>query len=400
MSIRELPEIRCVWARLASVRSRLTVTRLEELSFLEFFAGGGMARLGLGPGWRCAFANDFDPAKGAAYAENFGNEDFRLGDIHKLRIDDLPESVADLAWASFPCQDLSLAGARGGLSAPRSGAFFGFWSIIRKLSKDSRRPRSIVIENVAGLLTSNSGRDLAQLVEAIARAGYFVSAIVLNARDFVPQSRPRLFIIGLEDDSALSLAPPPIDVATPSTLHELASNLPPAARRRWRWISARPETRRNLDLIDILEKDAPFDPKNVTRERIKAMAPRQRAAFDALVKDGGRHVGAAFRRVRIEDGRKVSRIEARFDGVAGCLRTPAGGSSRQIIFDIDKGRAQSRLMTPREAARAMGLSDDYRLPESATAALKLIGDGVCPPVVAWLAENTLEPALSRAQKAA
>lgn len=376
------------------------MARAREHTFLEFFAGGGMARLGLGPQWRCVFANDFDPAKGDAYAENFGDDHFRAGDIHDLCASDLPPGVADLAWASFPCQDLSLAGARGGLAAPRSGAFFGFWSLIEQLAREKRRPRSIVIENVVGLLTSNEGRDLARLVALIARAGYFVTALVINARDFVPQSRPRLFVIALDSDARLTPAAPGIDSAAPQALHEMAARLPAAARRRWRWIDARPAALRNFDLIDILDDDAPFDSKAATRARIAAMAPHQRAALDALIAGRGRHVGAAFRRIRVEKGRKRARIEARFDGLAGCLRTPAGGSSRQIILDVNEGKVRSRLMTPREAARAMGLPDDYRLPQSATAALKLIGDGVSPPVVAWLAEYVLEPSLVQAQKAA
>ncbi len=81
-------------------------------TFLEFFAGGGMARLGLGRGWRCLFANDLDPAKCAAYRANFGGEELVEADIAGLSARDLPAARADLAWASFPCQDLSLAGAR------------------------------------------------------------------------------------------------------------------------------------------------------------------------------------------------------------------------------------------------------------------------------------------------
>ena len=78
-------------------------------SFYEFFAGGGMARAGLGPDWTCLFANDIDPKKGAAYIANWGAEDFKLGDIYDLTTKEL-SGHADMAWASFPCQDLSLAG--------------------------------------------------------------------------------------------------------------------------------------------------------------------------------------------------------------------------------------------------------------------------------------------------
>jgi DNA (cytosine-5)-methyltransferase 1 len=358
-----------------------------------------MAGLGLGRHWRCAFANDFDPMKRAAYGANFGLAHHSPADIHGLDLKDLPQGDIDLAWASSPCQDLSLAGARGGLAARRSGAFFGFWRLVEALAAAGRAPRAIVVENVVGLLTSNDGRDFATVATMMAARGYGVSALILNASDFVPQSRPRLFLIGLDRMEApvfVKTAPE----TTPAALTGAVARLSPATRKNWRWISAAPRPVRNRSLIDIIETDAPFDREAATRARLDQMAPRQRSVIEALKRSGERHVGAAFRRVRIEDGVKRSRIEARFDGIAGCIRTAAGGSSRQIVFDIGDGKIRSRLMTPREAARAMGLSEDYVLPERATAAFKLIGDGVAPPVVSWLAENVLEPALLPAQKAA
>lgn len=370
------------------------------LTFLEFFAGGGMARLGLGASWRCLFANDFDPMKREAYGRNFGLSHHCGEDIERLSPDDLPPLRADLAWASSPCQDLSLAGARGGLSGARSGAFFGFWRLVERLDAAGRAPRAIVIENVAGLLTSNDGEDFRQVVALMAAKDYFVGALVLNADSFVPQSRPRLFIIATQDEQGGVSARARIDQAAPQALHDAVARLAPAAMRRWRWIAARPVAGRNAALIDMIDDKAAFDEAKTTDARLAAMSARQRAAIDALARSGGRHVGAAFRRVRTEGGEKCVRIEARFDGVAGCIRTPAGGSSRQIIFDIDAGVVRSRLMTPREAARVMGLPDSYALPPRATAALKLIGDGVAPPVVAWLARAVLEPSLLRARAAA
>src|SRR5277367_3597927 len=94
-------------------------------TFLEFFAGGGMARLGLGAGWRCLFANDFDAGKAAAYRANWGDEDLKVADVWNLGSADLP-GRADLAWASSPCQDFRLAGARAGLAGGKSSAFWGF----------------------------------------------------------------------------------------------------------------------------------------------------------------------------------------------------------------------------------------------------------------------------------
>jgi DNA (cytosine-5)-methyltransferase 1 len=132
------------------------------------------------------------------------------------------------------------------------------------------------------------------------------------------------------------------------------------------------------------------------------LAPRQRASLERLRAAGGRRVGAAFRRIRIENGRKVQRLEARFDGLAGCLRTPAGGSSRQTLLVIDNGAVRSRLISPRECARLMGAPDDYPLPRTATGALHLMGDAVVAPVVRHLSETLLTPLAlaARAQRRA
>ena len=368
-------------------------------TFLEFFAGGGMARLGLGDSWMCLLANDRDPMKCAAYRANFGGGDLIEGDIADIVIDDLPSDAADLVWGSFPCQDLSLAGARGGMGAARSGAFFPFWSLIEGLVAANRAPRIIAIENVVGLLTSNGGRDFTTVVDYLARTGYRITACVLDAKQFTPQSRPRLFIIGF----APELTPPQAEAPLagdmiPASLLNAHKQLSPAARSSWFWLGVAPRMLRNTRLSDIIDWNAEdWHPAQQTLQLIAMMAPAQRARIDALIANGARRAGAAFRRTRSENGESVQRVEARFDGLAGCLRTPAGGSSRQIVFAIENGTVRSRLLSPREAARLMGLPEEYALPASANAALKLAGDGVCVPVVQWLAEAVFEPALGRAK---
>jgi DNA (cytosine-5)-methyltransferase 1 len=116
--------------------------RENQLTFLEFFAGGGMARAGLGESWRCLFANDFDAKKVAAYVRNYGETDIRLEDVAKLTLDDLPARPSDLAWASFPCQDLSLAGDYAGLgrNVTRRSRDQGASGHSGSLCADSQRP--------------------------------------------------------------------------------------------------------------------------------------------------------------------------------------------------------------------------------------------------------------------
>ncbi|MEO0879260.1 MAG: DNA cytosine methyltransferase, partial [Pseudomonadota bacterium] len=315
----------------------------------------------------------------------------------------LPET--DLAWASFPCQDLSLAGARAGLKGARSSAFYAFWSLMTGLKDDDKPPRIIVLENVPGFLSSNGGRDFAHVVRMMTEAGYFASALVLDARAFSPQSRRRVFLFGFSEDALAGLgarvgrdAPGDDQDHTPPALRAAVAGLPGAVRRDWRWLRDGPQTLRNAALADLVTDQAgacsdDWFPALQTDRLLAAMSPRQRAALDALKATGGRHVGAAFKRIRSANGAKVLRVEARFDGLAGCLRTPAGGSSRQLIVEINDGAVRMRLLRPREAARLMGLPDDYVLPASATAALKLCGDGVSVPVVQWIGEHILKPAL-------
>ena len=364
-----------------------------ERTFLEFFAGGGMARLGLGHGWRCLFANDSDSMKCAAYRDNFGGDELLEGDIGALAADALPEMRADLAWASFPCQDLSLAGARAGLDGARSGLFFAFWRLIEGLGE--RAPRLVVVENVPGLLTSKSGADFAAVVDAMAATGYRVSAFVVNAKLFTPQSRPRLFILGLGADCAPSFAArPEPDAFAPQSLLDAVDELPAKCAWAWRWLAVRPQTQRNASLADIINLGTEDWREDLGAEALAMMSARQRAIIDQMLEAGEPRVGAAFRRIRVENGERVQRLEARFDGIAGCLRTPAGGSSRQRLLFLDGGRVKARLLAPREAARLMGLPEDYALPARANAALRLCGDGVAVPVVRWIAERILEPALA------
>lgn len=368
-------------------------------SFYEFFAGGGLARIGLGSTWRCLFANDIDRQKVAQYSAVFGAREIVEGDVGALDASALPRG-ADLAWASFPCQDLSLAGARGGLSAPRSGAFWGFWRTIEALGDDA--PKVIALENVAGLLTSHAGADFAALVSVLCGAGYRVGALTIDASSFLPQSRPRVFIVATR-----GAVPGALQSQDPGAFHstalvEGARALPPEAKRAWVWWRLPEPPRRNTTLSALLEADddVAWRDQSETARLLALMAPRQRAQIDALRASRVRHIGAAFRRMRMENGVKVQRVEARFDGLAGCLRTPAGGSSRQTLLVVEDGSVRSRLLTPRECARLMGLGDDYPLPSSASAALHLMGDAVAAPVVRWLGEHLLAPLAAAARKTA
>lgn len=375
----------------------LTAVGERRFTAWEFFAGGGMARAGLGDGWAVTFANDFDRMKGETYQANWGGEHLRVEDVWALTPDDLP-GRADLAWASSPCQDFSLAGARAGLGGGRSSALLGFLDLMQRVEGEGRGPRTLVIENVVGLLNSNGGADFVGLCERLAADGWLFGAVEIDASVFVPQSRPRLFMVCTrEAPSAHRLAP---RAQASRAVQEAAARLPDTAARAWLWWRLPPPAARNADLASVLEPDAAWDPPDRTDRLLALLSPLHRARADAALARGERLVGTAYRRVRIEHGRKVQRAELRFDGVAGCLRTPAGGSSRQLVVEIADGRIRSRRLTAREGARLMGLPDDYRLPAAETAGWRVIGDGVAVPAVRWLAQTLLEPLLASTSRAA
>ena len=136
-----------------------------------------MARLGLGEGWTCTFANDWSEKKAQAYKAQFGgSNELRIGDVKKLTTSDLP-GQPDMVWASFPCQDLSLAGPGAGLKGKRSGTFSPFWELIRGMILEGRKPPVVVVENVVGAITSHGGRDFISIIRAIAEADYHVGAM-------------------------------------------------------------------------------------------------------------------------------------------------------------------------------------------------------------------------------
>ena len=378
----------------------------RRFTFHEFFAGGGMARAGLGEGWTCLFANDIDPKKAAVYRDNWSDRALVCGSVAEVRPADL-EAPADLAWASFPCQDLSLAGdgrglgKAGALEATRSGAFWPFWALIKALNAEGRGPTVLVLENVPGVLTSDRGRDFGVIAEVLGKGGYRFGALVVDARGFLPQSRPRVFIValrgGTDAPGGLERGAPD-ERWSPPTLIAAHGRLSDRARRRWVWWTLPPPDRPPRALARLLDdapSDVSWDSPAQTARLLAMMSPANLAKVEQALAKGARTVGTLYRRTRpTPGGGRQSRAEVRFDDVAGCLRTPSGGSSRQKVLIVAAGEVRSRLLSGREAARLMGLPDSYRLPVRYNDAYHLAGDGVAVPVVRHLARHIIEPIIA------
>ncbi|GGH05896.1 DNA (cytosine-5-)-methyltransferase [Alsobacter metallidurans] len=377
----------------------------RKRTFYEFFAGGGMARAGLGAGWTCLFANDFDPMKCVTYRDNWGDADLVQGDVAEVSVGQLP-GQADLAWASFPCQDLSLAGGYKGLGRAgdnqktRSGTFWLFFEKMAALKKEGRAPQSIVLENVYGTLTSHGGADFVEIIRSIASLGYKLGAMVIDAKRFVPQSRPRFFVVAVRSEISINaglIAGQPCKTWHPKALVAAHDLLPANVKKSWLWWKLPDPPPRAATLSELIE-DRPtgvsWNSPEVTRHIVGMMSDVNVAKLTDAQLAGRRVVGGIYRRTRPdENGIKRQRAEVRFDNTAGCLRTPAGGSSRQSIIVVDGDRIRTRLLSPREAARLMGLPEHYKLPPRYNDAYHVCGDGVVVPVVRYIAQQLLEPVL-------
>ncbi|WP_333739217.1 DNA cytosine methyltransferase [Streptomyces sp. IBSBF 2806] len=368
----------------------------------EFFAGIGLARLGLerAGGFKVTWANDLDAQKHSMYTGHFADAEdhYVLRDIREIATDirsELAPGRVDLAWASFPCTDLSLAGGRSGLAGKHSSTFWDFTDVIAAMGeRDDEKPSVIALENVNGFATSHQGADMKAAIKRLNDLGYWADVVTLDGRRFVPQSRPRLFIVAslgrtlpADERRNTELRPSWLDQVLDDvslTTHRTLLDEDPPAFRTAGW----------TDLVD--PDDDPYvewwDEKRVLHFEGQLSGLNQ-ARVEQLRREPEPSYRTAYRRTR----NGVPAWEIRGDDVAGCLRTARGGSSKQAVVRLQKGEPlRVRWMTAREYAKLMG-APDYTLPVKRNQAIMGFGDAVCVDAVAWLAEHYLRPLLAAAR---
>ena len=349
---------------------------------LDFFAGSGLVSTALSPWFRTIWANDLSAEKFRTYAANLPSGVFQLGSIMDVRGKAVPN--ADLSWGSFPCQDLSLAGKAEGLEGTRSG-LFRQW--VRVMGEMPKLPPVAVAENVVGLVSLDGGRHYLAVHKILMDMGYRVGAVVLDAERWIPQSRKRVFVVAVQsgvDIAGLCVDRP--DWCHPSSIRHVASLC-----ADWVWWRLPEPPPRGHRLEDVIDFDAPCDSEEKTGKLFDLLSPRHRLIVEAALQNGERRAFPGYRRTRAHH----QMLEIREDGIAGCLRTPRGGSSRQLLLLADCGKLRSRLLTVQETAALMG-APGYRLPGTYNDAYMAMGDGVAVPVAAWLAKYLLRPLVDRA----
>lgn len=356
----------------------------------EFFAGIGLVREALRPlGVDVVWANDIEPAKRAAYVANHRADDFLLADIRTVGAADLPTGI-ELATSSFPCVDLSLAGNRRGLTGSQSGMFWEFARVLDEMR--DQRPQVVLLENVHGFATSHGGRDLADALARLSSLGYSCDVFAIDARHFVPQSRPRMFIVGIRDELpplALTGVPPISDTrpAWVQRIYEQNREL----RMHYMQLPSLPEGPRDLSrVVEKMDADDPrwWEPARL-RAFIDSLSVVQMHRLTALRDSQNRTWRTAYRRTR--SGAAV--WELRSDAISGCLRTTGGGSSKQALVEFGHGVVRVRWMTPLEYARLMGAGSYKVTAGTPNQALYGFGDAVVVDVIRWIADHYLMPVL-------
>lgn len=307
------------------------------------------------------------------------------GDMSELSGDDLPHD-ASIAWGSSPCTDLSLAGTRTGLNGKQSGAFWQYVRLLEELG--NTRPPIAVLENVNGLATSHSGEDLAAAVHAFNELGYSVDVLSIDTRRFIPQSRPRLFLVGLQNPPAAEQFDSSL---RPDWLQQVFAD---TSLRTHRAPLPEPPSPLMSGLNMYVESMANDDERWWNAERtakfLDSLSPVQATRVETLRNGATDSYRTAYRRTR--NGKAV--WEVRADDISGCLRTARGGSSRQAIIRMGNGKTAVRWMTPREYAALMGAAHYNITGLRPNQVMFGFGDAVSVPVVEWLGKHYFMPALN------
>ena len=362
----------------------------------DFFAGIGLVSLGLErAGWNTVYALDYDQEKADQYAVNFDGSHYVMKDIAKEYGGNVPN--VQLAHASFPCTDLSVAGARRGIYEGESSAFWHFVRILSEMKEKygDENPNFVLLENVEGLLTSNGGKDLRAVIESLNKLGYRADLLRINASHFVPQSRVRIFIIGIHKSLVESydqndLRQEFIMRSSNARPQKIVDYIHRNSDLDWYFHDLPNLPVRTMALNEVIDTAEEWWPEQRTALLLGQLHSYHEDLLETAKNKDEYSYYPAFRRMRVRDGKKQSTVELRTDGIAGCLRTPKGGSARQILVRAGKGKVDARLINGKEAALLMG-ADNYDIhPDfSLNQALFGFGDAVCVSVLQWIGDNYL-----------
>ena len=240
--------------------------------FLDFFAGSGLVSHALQPYFREVWANDICPKKAAVFHANHPGAPFCLRSITDVHGSELPACI--LSWASFPCQDLSLAGAGKGIRGKRSGLV---WEWLRVMDEMAQRPPILAIENVLGLISADKGIHYRELHLALEERGYQTGAMLLDAVRWLPHSRPRVFVVAA--DKRVSLPQNLVDDA-PNWAHPAAIRNIAAGLSHWIWWRLPEPERQTVKLSEIVDYSLPCQDEVTSKKNLDMVPSAHRSLLE------------------------------------------------------------------------------------------------------------------------
>ena len=314
----------------------------DRVTVGSMFAGiGGICLAFKKAGCKLVWANEIDRAACKTYRLNFGNEYLIQGDIKNISPKNIPPF--DILTAGFPCQAFSSVGLKDGFDDPRGNLFFE----IARIAK-ARKPRAILLENVANLEKHDDGRTFNIIKKSLYKLGFQVAYKVMNACEYGnrPQQRNRIFIVAFryKKDFRHFSFPAPIKL-----------------------------TKKAFSYFFKQRQDNKYymDGHRMWNRMMEYMTDRKRIY--------------RFTDWGLSRGR---------EGICPTLLAAMGSRFERIPFFFDGFSV--RLLTPRECARLQGFPESYKFPEiSEKQIYKQIGNAVCVPVVRRIAENMVTALTSK-----
>ena len=327
---------------------------MQGFTFIDLFAGiGGLRQAMQSVGGHCVFTSEWDKFAKITYAANYRDNRPIAGDIQEIEASEIPSH--DVLCAGFPCQPFSLAGVSKKNSLGRAHGFLDetqgtlFFDVVRVLK--FHRPTAFMLENVKNLRSHDKGKTFQVIIGALEELGYHVKVEVVDARHFLPQHRQRVVIVGFLNDTGFNFA----DLKLPEKgLVKLGKILHPENGSE---IAEEPFT---------IGPDAKVNPKYTLTDHLW----KYLQDYKAKHAKAGNGFGCS-----VVGRNDVSRtLSARYH---------KDGS--EIL--IDQGfNINPRRLTPRECARLMGYSDDFKIEVSDTQAYRQFGNSVAVPVFKAVAE--------------
>lgn len=268
----------------------------------------------------------------------------RYEDVKNVGRDNL--EPVDIICGGFPCQDVSIAGRRAGLDGERSGLWFEFHRIL-----DDIKPRWAVIENVAGLLSSNGGRDFAEVVRGLVECGYGVSWRILDSKYFgVAQRRRRVFIVASFGNGS-------------------------SAQVLFEREGLRRDTKTRRKAGAGVAGDVAASLNTGGNKGFRSSVGEHLIAF------GGNNTAGAI------DIATACNAHGGNDRSYPVRSGDYSGSVSSSRVDAVSGNFGVRRLTPIECERLQGFPDNFTSGQSDSSRYRMMGNAVCVPVAEWIARR-------------